>query len=177
MNFIFLDIPLLTNCHSLQQRQYLIFPVSEKNNLLNPLLWWHKTPFFYIFILGNAIQETVMSRELHVFTFNTFESTAVKLPSFCIVRPKIWAFVPRRKNCATQWTSPADATRKRVYCRLCKPGDSDLLGGRAHRKQIGQAFMGKNPTLSAYYIRVTKWLFTCLQSNSIGTTLRAFVQT
>ena len=29
--------------------------------------------------------------------------------------------------------SPADATRKRVYCPLRKPGDSDLLGGRAPR--------------------------------------------
>ena len=47
------------------------------------------------------------------------------------VRPKIRAFVPRRKNCMTQGTSPADATHKRVYCLLRKPGDSDLLGGRA----------------------------------------------
>ena len=36
-------------------------------------------------------------------------------------------------------------------------------------QQIGQAFMGKKPTLSAYYIRVTKRLVTCLQSNPIGT--------
>ena len=36
-------------------------------------------------------------------------------------------------------------------------------------QQIGQAFMGKKTTLLAYYIRVTKWLVTCLQSNPIGT--------
>ena len=36
-------------------------------------------------------------------------------------------------------------------------------------QQIGQDFMGKKTTLSAYYIRVTKWLVTCLQSNPIGT--------
>ena len=57
------------------------------------------------------------------------------------VRPKIRAFVPRRKNRATQWTSPADATRKRVYCRLRKPGDSDLLGGRAHRTANWATFL------------------------------------
>ena len=90
------------------------------------------------------------------------------------VRPKIRAFVPRRKNRATQWTSPADATCKRVYYRLCKPGDSDLLGGRAHQTANWEAFIGKKTTLSAYYIRVTKWLVTCLQSNPIGTNFAGF---
>ena len=36
-------------------------------------------------------------------------------------------------------------------------------------QQIGQAFYRQKTTLSAYYIRVTKWLVTCLQSNPIGT--------
>ena len=35
--------------------------------------------------------------------------------------------------------------------------------------QIGQAFYRQKIILSAYYIRVTKWWVTCLQSNPIGT--------
>ena len=41
-------------------------------------------------------------------------------------------------------------------------------------QQIGQAFMGKKPTLLAYYLRVTKWLVTRLQSNPIGTNFAGF---
>ena len=41
-------------------------------------------------------------------------------------------------------------------------------------QQIGQAFMGKKTTLLAYYLRVTKWLVTCLQSNPIGTNFAGF---
>ena len=42
-------------------------------------------------------------------------------------------------------------------------------------QQIGQAFyMQKKNILSAYYIRVTKWLVTCLQSNPIGTNFAGF---
>ena len=36
-------------------------------------------------------------------------------------------------------------------------------------QQIGQAFYRQKTILSAYYIRVTKWLVTCLRSNPIGT--------
>ena len=45
------------------------------------------------------------------------------------------------------------------------------------KQQIGQAFMGKNTTLSAYYIRVTKWWVTCLQSNPIGTNFAGYMFT
>ena len=41
-------------------------------------------------------------------------------------------------------------------------------------QQIGQAFSGEKNILSAYYIRVTKWLLTCLQSNPIGTNFAGF---
>ena len=41
-------------------------------------------------------------------------------------------------------------------------------------QQIGRAFMGKKPTLLAYYIRVTKWVVTCLQSSPIGTNFAGF---
>ena len=42
-------------------------------------------------------------------------------------------------------------------------------------QQIGQAFyMQKNTILSAYYIRVTKWLVTRLQSNPIGANFAGF---
>ena len=44
-------------------------------------------------------------------------------------------------------------------------------------QQIGQAFIGKKNTLSAYYIRVTKWLVTCLQSNLIGTNFAGYMFT
>ena len=39
---------------------------------------------------------------------------------------------------------------------FAQTGDSDLLGGRAHEQQIGQAFYMQKTILSAYYIRVTK---------------------
>ena len=44
-------------------------------------------------------------------------------------------------------------------------------------QQIGQAFIGKKTTLSAYYIRVTKWLVACLQSNPIGTNFAGYMFT
>ena len=44
-------------------------------------------------------------------------------------------------------------------------------------QQIGQAFMGKKTTLSAYCIWVTKWLVTCLQSNPIGTNFEGYMFT
>ena len=40
--------------------------------------------------------------------------------------------------------------------------------------QIGQAFYRQQSILSAYYIRVTKWLVTRLQSNPIGTNFTGF---
>ena len=41
-------------------------------------------------------------------------------------------------------------------------------------QQIGQAFYRQKTILSAYYIRVTKWSVTCLQSNPIGTNFAGF---
>ena len=41
-------------------------------------------------------------------------------------------------------------------------------------QQIGQAFYRQKTILSAYYIQVTKWLVTCLQSNPIGTNFVGF---
>ena len=40
--------------------------------------------------------------------------------------------------------------------------------------KLGKLFIGKKTILSAYYIRVTKWLVTCLQSNLIGTNFVGF---
>ena len=42
------------------------------------------------------------------------------------------------------------------------------------KQQIGQAFYMQKNILSAYYIRVTKWLVICLQSNPIGTNFAGF---
>ena len=73
-----------------------------------------------------------------------------------------------------------------------KPGDSDLLGGRAPRTANWASFYRqKNPhyqhityRLQSDWLHVCKAVLlvqtsrvTCLQSNSIGTTSRAFVQT
>ena len=44
-------------------------------------------------------------------------------------------------------------------------------------QQIGQAFYMQKTILSAYYIRVTKWLVTCLQSNPIGTNFEGYMFT
>ena len=41
-------------------------------------------------------------------------------------------------------------------------------------QQIGQAFYRQKTILSAYHIRVTKWLVTCLQSNPTGTNFAGF---
>ena len=41
-------------------------------------------------------------------------------------------------------------------------------------QQIEQVFICKKTILSAYYIRVTKWLVTRLQSNPIGTNFAGF---
>ena len=40
--------------------------------------------------------------------------------------------------------------------------------------KLGRLFIDKKPILSAYYIRVTKWLVTRLQSNPIGTNFAGF---
>ena len=40
--------------------------------------------------------------------------------------------------------------------------------------KLGKLFIDKKTILSAYYIRVTKWLVTCLQSNPIGTNFVGF---
>ena len=40
--------------------------------------------------------------------------------------------------------------------------------------KLGKLFICKKPILSAYYIRVTKWLVTRLQSNPIGTNFAGF---
>ena len=40
--------------------------------------------------------------------------------------------------------------------------------------KLGKLFTCKKPILSAYYIRVTRWLVTCLQSNPIGTNFAGF---
>ena len=44
-------------------------------------------------------------------------------------------------------------------------------------QQIGQAFYRQKTILSAYYIRVTKWLVTRLQSNPIGTNFVGYMFT
>ena len=40
--------------------------------------------------------------------------------------------------------------------------------------KLGELLYAKKNILSAYYVRVTKWLVTCLQSNPIGTNFAGF---
>ena len=42
------------------------------------------------------------------------------------------------------------------------------------QSKLGKLFIDKKTILSAYYIWVTKWLVTCLQSNPIGTNFAGF---
>ena len=93
------------------------------------------------------------------------------------VRLKIRAFVPRRKNRATQYTTPADATRKRVDCRLRKRVTLISWEAEHPNSKLGKLFICKKTILSAYYIRVTKWLVTRLQSNPIGTNFAGYMFT
>lgn len=85
MNFIFLDIPLITNCHSFQQRHYLIFPESEKINFLSPLLWWHKTPFFISSLqvmVSNKLSRPMGSMYVHSIDFWIHHSKTSMLSYF-----------------------------------------------------------------------------------------------
>ena len=41
--------------------------------------------------------------------------------------------------------------------------------------KLGKLFTDKKTILSSYYIRVTKWLVTCLQSNPIGTNFTGYM--
>ena len=43
--------------------------------------------------------------------------------------------------------------------------------------KLGKLFIDKKSILSAYYIQVTKWLVTCLQSNPIGTNFAGYMFT
>ena len=55
---------------------------------------------------------------------------------------------------------------------LWSPGRPSTLNS-----ELGKLLWAKKNTLSAYYIRVTKWLVTCLQSNPIGTNFTGYMFT
>ena len=69
---------------------------------------------------------------------------------------------------------PSRCNTQEGLLSVAQTGDSDLLGGRAHRTANWASFYGQKTTLSAYYIRVRKLLVTCLQSNPIGTNFTGF---
>ena len=69
---------------------------------------------------------------------------------------------------------PSRCNTQQGLLSVAQTGDSDLLGGRAHRTANWASFLLTKTILSAYYIRVTKWLVTCLQSNPIGTNFAGF---
>ena len=51
---------------------------------------------------------------------------------------------------------PSRCNAQEGLLSVAQTGDSDLLGGRAHRTANWASFYGQKPTLLAYYIRVTK---------------------
>ena len=63
---------------------------------------------------------------------------------------------------------PSRCNSKRVYCRLCKRVTLVSWEAEHTAQQIGRALY------AACYIRVTRWLVTCLQSNPIGTNFAGF---
>ena len=72
------------------------------------------------------------------------------------VRPKIRAFVPRKKPC-DPINQPSRCNTQEGLVSVAQTGDSDLLGGRAHRTANWASFLyAKKNILSAYYIRVTR---------------------
>ena len=78
---------------------------------------------------------------------------------------------------------PSRCNTQEGLLSVAQMGDSDLLGGSRLRKrvtlisweaehpeqQIKRAFYMQKTMLSAYYIRVTRWLVTRLQSSPFGT--------
>ena len=93
----------------------------------------------------------------------------------CLVRPKIRAFVPRRKNRARPNKPVQQMQHARGFIDSCANWVTLISWEAEHtEQQIGQAFYRQKTILSAYYIRVTKWLVTCLQSNLIGTNFAGF---
>ena len=68
----------------------------------------------FLFLLQPDLLICALDSSLSSFSWD-FVSVVLFFLVYIAVRPKIRAFVPRRKNRVTQQTSPADATRKRVY--------------------------------------------------------------
>ena len=57
------------------------------------------------------------------------------------VRPRIRAFVPRRKNRATPINQPSRCNTQEGLLPVAQTGDSDLLGGRAPRTANWASFI------------------------------------
>ena len=73
---------------------------------------------------------------------------------------------------------PSRCNAQEGLLSVAQTGDSDLLGGRRHWTANWASFLyAKKNILSAYYIWVTKWLVTRLQSNPIGTNFAGYMFT
>ena len=74
---------------------------------------------------------------------------------------------------------PSRCNTQEGLLSVAQMGDSDLLGGRAHRTANWASFIyaKKKNILSAYYIRVTRWLVTRLQSSPIVTNFAGYMFT
>ena len=73
---------------------------------------------------------------------------------------------------------PSRCNTQEGLLTVSQTGDSDLLGGRAHRTANWASFLyAKKNILSAYYIRVTRWLVTRLQSSPIGANFAGYMFT
>ena len=88
------------------------------------------------------------------------------------VRPRIRAFVPRRKN-RDPINQPSRCNTQEGLLSFAQTGDSDLLGGRAHRTANWASFLyAKKP----YYQHITyglqgDWLHVCKAVLSVQTSL------
>ena len=112
---------------------------------------------------------------------------------YIIARPKIRAFVPRRKNRCDPINQPSRCNTQEGLLSVEQTGDSDLLGGRAPRTANWASFLyAKNHTISilhtgykvigytfakqSYWHKLRGLLFK-LKAILLVQTVRAFVQT
>ena len=87
-----------------------------------------------------------------------------------------WGYKTQNSGLCSKEEKPCDPINQSSRCNtqeglLTVAQTGWLISWEAEHteQQIGQAFYRQKTILSAYYIRVTKWLVTWLQSNPIGT--------
>ena len=157
--------------------------INYKNNLLglkfdftlSYTFWWKE-----ILVLMGHVYFSIM-----IYAF-------VSLRKSSICKTQNSGLRPKEEKPRDPMNQPSRCNTKEGLLSVAQTGDSDLLGGRAHRTANWASIYGqKTPHyqhitygLQSDWLHVCKAILlvqtspaTCLQSNSIGTTSRAFVQT